>query len=988
MRSLKLSIFVISIFFLFQSAIIFAKEISLNVGVYENPPKIFIDSHGVPAGYHIDILNEIARLEGWKLTYFIGSWDELLDKLLTGELDIVPDVAYNEERADLFHFNNETVLLNWAVVYSASSFDNALITDLNNRSIAVMANSIHTEGSRGIIKLTESYGLKCKFVYKENYDDCFTALDKREVDFAVVNRLFGLEKEGESKFKRTSIVFNPSSLRFALSKHFELKTEVASRIDIRIVEFNSSVIDNPIQRAFDRHIKKNIRKEISFYRIINILLFSLVIVLFFGSFFIYIFFISGKSRSYGKVLGGLNSVSEVREGIIDSSITSMGLFSVLLSGSFLYHAFSNNWDYSYIVFFVINLILIITTLFRTRIKFFVKYWVLMISLFGIGYMILQSWGRVGVSFLFLMSAALITSLVFGKKRGVVVLILGFFLTMAFGVAINYKLVRIINDSSGFLFAPSTWILTIVIVFVLFFTILSGIEKLNLILMGFVENLESMVNLRTADLNKEIEERKEIEVLLYNAKLTAEEASRAKSTFLAGITHEIRTPLNAIIGYSQLMIRDVDISDVVKKQIGTILFSGEHLLEIINEILEMSKIEAGITAVSYDTADLSKVLESIKRMFELKAAKKNIKLIIVLDERVPAIIRTDINKVRQVVINLIGNALKFTETGYIKLNIKAGEYSGENNRGIITIEVEDTGSGIDDEEALRIFRPFEQTISGKMAGGTGLGLSISKKYANLLNGDIHLKSKIGEGSTFIFSFEYQRGLEEDVFNEDEGRYIIGIKSGFGKKVLVVDDRAVNRDILNKILIPLGFIVVEAVDGYDALAKVESFIPDVILLDIVMPELDGLEVIKRVKEMADGDRYKIIVITASALEEDKGRVMKLGADSFIRKPFNQTLVLEEIGRLTGVEYQYEDTRAAEQAYRKVDDNEYRDFFKNADRIAIDQIYLALQIGDTKKILDMMSSFDKDEPVINHFIESIDEYDYNGILSIIDRWKTLLL
>ena len=593
--------------------------------------------------------------------------------------------------------------------------------------------------------------------------------------------------------------------------------------------------------------------------------------------------------------------------------------------------------------------------------------------------ILRVWGEIGIGFLLFQAAGIIATLISGKKTGVAIILTGFVVMLIFGLLVNYKLI-ITDYNSGIFRNPVTWISTFIVVFVVYLTIISAIERFNHIMMDLVDNLELKVDQRTNDLNIEILERKKIEKELITAKMSAEESNNAKTVFLAGITHEIRTPLNAIIGYSQLLRRESDFSDEQKKQLDSITYSGEHLLSIINEILEMSKIEAGITSIQNETFKLNKMIDQLKLMFKLKASKKGIDLIIDIDESVPELIQSDPNKIRQVMINLIGNSLKFTTTGYIKLSVKPIN----SDFPFIEVNVEDTGPGIEEKEIIKIFSPFEQTKSGRIAGGTGLGLSISRKYANLLGGDISVTSTLGKGSFFSFTFSYKDGNPEDTIEEVQERTIVSIKKGGTRKILVVDDRESNRDILNKILTPLGFVVIEAVNGYDALEKVEQYTPEIILLDIVMPELNGIEVIKRVRAMADNEQYIIIVITASALEEDKSKVLEYGANSFIRKPFKPQLILEEIGRFAGIEYNYEDfIDENKHTGLKVTASEINDFLNSINNDILNKLSDFLDTGQSASIRELILNMPVN-PVRSYLSELIDDYEFETVLSIIKRWK----
>ncbi len=383
---------------------------------------------------------------------------------------------------------------------------------------------------------------------------------------------------------------------------------------------------------------------------------------------------------------------------------------------------------------------------------------------------------------------------------------------------------------------------------------------------------------------------------------AEAADRAKSAFLASMTHEIRTPLNAILGYSQILLRDKELPDESLHQIEIINSSGEHLLGLINEILDMSKIESGRTEIYNETFSLFAEMKQVENLFSIKTGRKGIDYRININDGVPDIIETDRSKLRQVIINLIGNAVKLTDRGSIKVDISVSAEDHE----VLIISVTDTGKGIPGGYLEKIFAPFEQTDEGRDRGGTGLGLHISRKFANMLGGNITVQSVYGEGSCFTFTLRYRKGSVIEQTEIAEERKISGIKSTRMPRILIVDDKDVNRDILIKMLSPLGFILHEATGGREAMALIDTWRPDLILLDLIMPEFSGRDIIKTLKDKPGYDDIKIIVVTASALEMEKKKILELGADAFVRKPFREALILNEIKEILGLEYVYEEEK----------------------------------------------------------------------------------
>ncbi len=385
-----------------------------------------------------------------------------------------------------------------------------------------------------------------------------------------------------------------------------------------------------------------------------------------------------------------------------------------------------------------------------------------------------------------------------------------------------------------------------------------------------------------------------------AKDSADRANQAKSVFLAGMSHEIRTPLNAILGYSQLMEGDNSLSHDQRRKVETIMRAGEHLLDLINSILEISKIEAGRVHPFMAATDMYRLVEDIEAMFRLRTEAKGLILHVRRDPSLPRWILSDVQKLRQILINLLGNAVKFTEKGGISLHvIPAGDK--------LAMEVRDSGPGVNDEDMERIFRPFEQGRAGIASqGGTGLGLAISNEYALLLGGGISVRrAEGGQGS--VFRCEIALIETHAAENPDDGieRNIICFSDKeHSPLILNVDDSQSNRDLVNDILLPIGFRVQDAENGLEALAAFKDIHPDLILMDIAMPVMDGLEAIARIRASDGGSPIPIIAITAGAFEEDRRKVMAAGANDFIRKPLDRDELLEKIGKALGIEYRYDE------------------------------------------------------------------------------------
>ncbi len=401
------------------------------------------------------------------------------------------------------------------------------------------------------------------------------------------------------------------------------------------------------------------------------------------------------------------------------------------------------------------------------------------------------------------------------------------------------------------------------------------------------------------INRDITHIKESEDTLETAKQVAESANLAKSTFLSSMSHEIRTPLNAILGFSQLMQGDDTLSKEHNKWLQTINKSGEHLLALINDILEVSRIEAGRITFNPSSFDLHAMLREIEEMFRIKTDAKNLTLLFEHSDELPRYVVTDEAKLRQIIINLVGNAVKFTGEGGIALRSRVKH---ENEKMRLVVEVEDTGPGIAEKDMDKLFQKFGQAEAGIREGGTGLGLAISQQYAKLMGGIITVKSEEGKGTCFILTIDIDNS-EMLIKEENQKRRVVGLKPGQKQyRILIADDRADNREFLKVMLTSVGFEVEEARDGNDTIAKFKIWPPDLILMDMQMPLMDGYETTRRIKAMKNVN-IPIIAVTASAFQEDRQKTREAGTDGYLCKPFKKHELFDCIEACLGVQYVYE-------------------------------------------------------------------------------------
>ncbi|EDN70475.1 two-component system sensor histidine kinase/response regulator [Beggiatoa sp. PS] len=486
-------------------------------------------------------------------------------------------------------------------------------------------------------------------------------------------------------------------------------------------------------------------------------------------------------------------------------------------------------------------------------------------------------------------------------------------------------------------------------------------SLLLLIMGFmvggfrwrisiVENQKCQLEIQVVQRTKELSEKTE-ELMqshqelaqsyqqLETAKEKAEVANRAKSTFLASMSHELRTPLNAILGFAQIMHRSSTLPTEHRDNLNIINRSGNYLLSLINDVLDMSKIEAGKITLDEQNFDLYRLLDEIYDLFYLKAESKQLQLQVERSDHLPRYIRTDGKKLRQVIINLISNALKFTQDGGVSLyadkiaSNTSGEVpppSGRRLRGgknpdgedvnteITTLHfsVADTGAGVAQEEMDKLFEAFSQTATGRASQeGSGLGLPISRQFTQLMGGNIQVRSEVGKGTVFEVTIRAQIVEAADSTSEQPTQQVIALEPNQPRyRLLIVDDKWENRQLLIQLLNPFGFELREATNGQEAIDIFEHWQPHLIWMDIRMPIMDGLQATQQIKAKPQGQSVAIIALTASVLEEERENILAVGCDDFLHKPFKEGTIFDLMHQHIGVRYIYETVKGSEPALDK--------------------------------------------------------------------------
>ena len=1019
----------------------------LDVGIYENPPKIFFQQPHQPAGIFVDILEEIAHREGWEIHYVKCEWAQCLEALEQGKLDLLPDVAYSRDRASLMDFPDEDVLESWSQVYVREGETVYHWADLEGKRIVLLRGAIQFPR---VQRLLQGLGYQAELLQAGTYEEAFSMVQKGKADAVITNHWFGDFSHGRYGLVKTPVVFDPVPLHFAMRRGAPVALRQALESQLRSLKTDPS---SSYYQSLARWTGQKPHTAIP--RLLWWTLGSVAVFLLLSVAWVFMLRrqVTIKTRHLERLNLSLQQNEQKFRSLFEHSpdgclLVENGLLSACNPASLklldceesqllgkhpatlfplypaqqlpsdggewpykrpggghslaqvefapfelhgkaalfiiwkdiaqqkeaqdklrIFHTISEQANFATLVANLDGEILYANPRFAQMhgwepeevlgkpLRFFhnesqmpefyanfarlrnnasfesVEGWRTrkdgsVFPALMSGKAILDAAGQP----LYLTESIMDMSEIKRKESEIrkltqaleqspvaliVVDLAGHieYVNAGFTAITGYSAGEVLGNNVNMLksgqnppglykelwqciTSGKTW---------------SG-EWLNKRKNGDVYQ-ESVsispysdergricgylaVKADTTDRKRAEEER--------IARQSAEAANQTKSAFLSNMSHEIRTPLNAIIGFSQLLVKDQALDAHHHEQIQIIHRSGEHLLKLINDILDLSKIEAGHLEVHSKDFLLNALFQEIQDLFALPAKQRGLDLSIAMASP-PLALHADEDKLRQVLMNLIGNALKFTRSGSISLS----SYTSASPAGalMLHLEVQDTGPGIAMTDQQRIFDSFAQAAAGHSLGGTGLGLAICKKMLELMGGRIWVKSEPGQGSLFHVELPVALAMGVPSHPPIAIPDPIALEPGSPEiRLLIVDDVADNRALLRSMLEPMGFSLREASDGASGVSIAEHWAPHAVLMDLRMPTMDGYTATSLIRGLRLDPAPRILAITASALADEEDKARRFGFDAYIRKPFRPSELLLALQDCLGLRYSYEEKSTA--------------------------------------------------------------------------------